>query len=59
MYKWYVLSKNGGQTAVRAKSPEEAIKRFAAHGQELRIPAGMKIKEVSDKEAEKIYLKIS
>ena len=57
-YQWFKVSRNGGKTAVKATSKEDALKRHAAYNQQLSVYPGTTAEEISAEEAEKYYYKI-
>lgn len=57
-YRWYRVSYNGGQTAVRAWTKEEALRLYASYNGQLSIFPGTTVSEITDEEAETFYYKI-
>ena len=58
VYKWFNVSYNGGRKAVKARTAEEALQRYAAYNQQLSIYPGTTVNEITAEEAEGYYYKI-
>lgn len=58
MFKWFRVSLNGGKTAVRAESAEEALNLHAAYNGQLSVYPNTTVIEITDEEAETCYYKI-
>ena len=57
-YKWFNVSYNGGSEAVKARTAEEALQRYAAYNQQLSIYPGTTVTEITAEEAKGYYYKI-
>ena len=57
-YKWYKVSLNGGKTAVRAISSDEALRLHAAYSGFLSLPPFTTVEEITEEEAEECWYKI-
>ena len=58
VFRWYMVRLNGGKTAVRATSLDEALRLYAAHSGFLSIIPFTTVEEITDEEAEKCWCKI-
>ena len=57
--RWFRVSRNGGRTAVRAFTEQEAIERFAAFNGELSVYPGTTVTEITEHEAYEYYHRIA
>ena len=58
MYRWFKVCLNGGKTAVRATSADEALRLHAAYSGFLSIIPFTTVEEITEEEAEQCWYKI-
>ena len=57
--RWFRVSRNGGRTAVRAFTVQEALERYAAFNGELSVYPGTTVTEITEEEASEYYYRIA